>query len=309
MAGDVELTARRSIEWPTLAVAAAIAGAFGSLLAAHEHLPVVAQLAALALAGAWYNSLQHEVVHGHPTPWRRFNTALALLPLGLVVPFGTYRATHLAHHRTAKLTDPVADPESFYVTEDAWQAAGRLRRLSLNVLSTLAGRLVFGPPVMAVQWWWRGRTTFATRAGAVSAAGHAVAVAAVLTVVAASGMPLWVYAVGVAWGGGALTLLRSFAEHRLPDDGTRSAVVRSNWFFSLLFLNNNLHHTHHALSRLAWYRLPRAHDRLGSDEIAARGAGFYRGYGEITRRYLVRPLDDPATAAIPSATAPAPASA
>ena len=94
------------------------------------------------------------------------------------------------------------------------------------------------------------------------------------------------------------TLLRSFAEHRAVDGETRSAVVRSNVVFSLLYLNNNLHHTHHARPRLAWYSLPRARDELGSDEIAARGAGSYRGYADIARRYLLRPIDHPAMAPI-----------
>jgi len=284
----------RRIEWPTMAVAGAIAVGFGSVLAWHERIPTALLLLVLALLGAWYNSLQHEVVHGHPTPWRRGNVALAIVPLALVVPFATYRVTHLAHHRTKQLTDPRADPESFYVTATTWQHAGPVRRALLVVLQTLAGRLVLGPAVAAAQWWWTVVATVRTRAGVVTVVGHLAGVAAVLAVVWASGLPVWIYAVGVVWGGGALSMLRSFVEHRMPDDGTRSAVVRSNRFFALLFLNNNLHHTHHALPRLAWYALPSAHELLGSDELAARGAGFYRGYAQVARRYLVRPFDHPA---------------
>ncbi len=286
------------IEWPTVAVAIAIAASTAATLAWHERLPVPLTFAALALIGAWYNSLQHEVVHGHPTPWSSVNTALASVPLGLVVPFSSYRTAHLAHHRTLSLTHPVDDPESFYVTADTWQRAGRPRRAGLVVLNTLAGRLVLGPPVVAIRWWWQRRHTLFSVPGVASTVGHLTAVAVVLFVVDAADLSLGLYVAGVVWGGGALTLLRSFAEHRAVDGETRSAVVRSNVVFSLLYLNNNLHHTHHARPRLAWYSLPRARDELGSEEIAARGAGSYRGYADIARRYLLRPIDHPAPAPI-----------
>ena len=96
-----------------------------------------------------------------------------------------------------------------------------------------------------------------------------------------------------AWGGAALSLLRSFAEHRPPDelgDGTPSAVVRAGWFFSLLYLNNNLHHTHHARPGLAWFELPAAHASIDGDRAAAAGAGLYHGYGDVARRFLLHPL-------------------
>lgn len=285
------MRAEQGTEWPTVAVAAAIAAGFAGALAWHEHVPTAVLLVVLAVLGAWYNSLQHEVVHGHPTQWRRANTAFAVVPLGLVLPFGAYRRVHLAHHRTPDLTDPSSDPESFYVAEATWRRIGPVRRSVLAALQTLAGRMVLGPPVAALRWWRVAIRRARGGEGAASLAAHVIGVAAVLTVVHAMGVPLWVYVVGVAWGGGSLSMLRSFVEHRRVDDGTRSAVVRSNAVVSLLYLNNNLHHTHHARPGLAWYAIPRAHARLGSDSIAARGAGYYRGYIEIARRYLVRPFD------------------
>lgn len=285
--------AQRSIEWQTVIVAVAIAAGLGATIAAHDRVPTVVTLTALALLGAWYNSLQHEVVHGHPTPWRRFNTLFAIAPLGLVVPFSVYRHTHLAHHRTPNLTDPDADPESFYVDAATWERAGSLHRAVLVALRTLSGRLVLGPLVSCFRWWRHIAPSGRSQPGRRTVAWHAVGVTIVLLAVRATGMPVWMYLVGFAWGGASLSLLRSFAEHRVPEGGTRSAVVRSNWFFSLLFLNNNLHHTHHARPRSPWYAIPALHEQLGSDDIAARGAGLYNGYGEIARRYLVRPFDHP----------------
>jgi fatty acid desaturase len=288
------------VEWPTIGIAVAIAAGFIVVLAGHESLPIPVVGGALALLGAWYNSLQHEVVHGHPTPWRRVNTALAVAPLGLVVPFTVYRQIHLAHHRADPLTDPDVDPESFYVSAATWSRCGPVRRAGLRAMQTLAGRMVLGPPVGAVQWW---RRIVSARAPAALIAKHVAAVALVLLVVWVSGLPLWLYVVGVAWGGGALSLLRSFAEHRRADAGTPSAVVHAGWFFSLLFLNNNLHHTHHARPGVPWYGLPDVHARLDGDRVAAAGAGLYRGYGEIGRRYLFRPFDDLVAPAAGEATA------
>jgi fatty acid desaturase len=272
-----------------VAVAVAIAGGFAAVLAAYESLPTVVVVALLAILGAWYNSLQHEVIHGHPTPWRSVNTAMATVPLGLVVPFAVYRDSHLTHHRADPLTSPDTDPESFYVSVETWRRCGPVRRATLLAMRTLAGRLVLGPLVAATRWW---RSMSVTRAAA-----HLAGVAVVLAVVAASGLPLWIYVVGVAWCGGALSLLRSFVEHRLPEAGTRSAIVHAGWFFSLLFLNNNLHHTHHARPGVPWFELPGLNTRLDADRLAAAGAGLYTGYGEIARRYLFRPFD---TVVVPS---------
>jgi fatty acid desaturase len=282
------------VEWPTVVVAIAIAFGFAVVLVTLESLPTMVVVVALAILGAWYNSLQHEVVHGHPTPWRGVNTALAALPLGLVVPFAAYREIHLAHHRAEPLTDPDLDPESFYVSPETWARCGPLRRAGLRAMSTLAGRMVLGPPVGAVRCW---RRLLSVRSPAALAriAAHVAAVALILLGVRAAGLAPWAYVLGVAWGGGALSLLRSFAEHRRAEAGTACAVVRAGWFFSLLFLNNNLHHTHHARPGVPWYELPRLHARLDGDRIAAAGAGLYRGYGEIARGYLFRPFDEVVT--------------
>jgi fatty acid desaturase len=70
---------------------------------------------------AWYMSLQHELIHGHPTsrPW--FNQLLGTLPLAVWYPYGLYRDSHLAHHHHHLLTQPVDDPESYYFTPQSWQ--------------------------------------------------------------------------------------------------------------------------------------------------------------------------------------------
>lgn len=286
------------VEWPTVLVIAVWAVSFTGVIVGHATIPWFVSVPALALLSGLQFSLQHEVIHGHPTPWRRLNVALVGTPLALWCPYGEYRTAHLRHH-VSELTAPGIDPESYHVSPEAWERSGPFVRRLMIADRTLAGRLLVGP------WWAIGRTL----RNAWSAVRHdpaartmwgrhaVIAAAAVWVVVGLAGLPAWEYVVGVVWGGTALTMLRSFVEHRDTEGvGTASAVVRSNPFFSLLFLNNNLHHTHHALPGAAWYRLPRLHAEIGADDLAAAGAGWYRGYGEIARRYLVRPFGAPVRA-------------
>jgi fatty acid desaturase len=284
---------RARLEWPTVAVAAAIAGGFTAVLTLAPRLPLVVEVVSLAVLAAWYSSLQHEVIHGHPTPWPRLNQALAVIPLTLVAPYDTYRVTHLAHHRRdSQLTVPGVDPESFLVSPARWAATGPAVRGLLWVLQTVPGRLMLGPPLMAAHLW-AGHRALHGRAAPGVALRHGLGVAGVLAVVAASGLPVAVYVLSTVWAGGALTLLRSFAEHRPVADGSRSAVVRSGRFFSLLYLNNNLHHAHHMRPGMPWYQLPALATDLGSDASARSGAGWYRGYGSVVRQYWRRPLTAP----------------
>jgi fatty acid desaturase len=281
------------IEWPTVAVAVAIWVGFALVLTQQHRLPAAVVVVLLGVLAAWYGSLQHEAIHGHPTPWRAANTALVATPLGLVVPYSTYRELHLRHHASPDLTDPQLDPESFHVTPELWARCGPLRRAALWWLRTLSGRMVLGPPLATVRCWRELLVDARTRRGAWRLAGHVAGVAAVLVAVHATGTPWWVFVIGVAWVGGALTMLRSFAEHRWTATGTRSAVVDAGPLAGLLYLNNNLHHTHHARPGVPWFRLPEEHRALGSTAAAAEGAGRYRGYGDVVRRYLFRPFDAP----------------
>ncbi|MEO7397028.1 MAG: fatty acid desaturase [Ilumatobacteraceae bacterium] len=290
---------QRSItDWPTLAVIAAFWLSFAVLVVNSDHVPSVAVVIALGLLGCFYMSLQHEVIHGHPTRSRRLNWALVGIPLGLVMPFSRYGATHLAHHNS-DITNPLDDPESFYVLAETWEHAGRLHRTFLTVNRTLAGRLVLGPAVMA----WRSVSfdfPLAARQAEVRLAwlAHVIGSGVVLTVIYQSPLPIWLYLLGFVYIGSSLTSLRSFAEHRVSPGETkigapRSAVVRSGRFFGLLFLNNNLHYTHHQLPGAAWFRLPELTGVLDSAAVVADSAGTYDGYGEIVRRYLFRPFEQP----------------
>ena len=293
MAADAS---RPSVEWRTVAVAVAVHGLWLAAVALHASTPWPLTVVALAVATAWHGSLQHETIHGHPFRSRRLNSLVGSLPISVRLPYHVYRRYHLAHHDCADLTDPTDDSESFYVSAESWETMGRMRRAVVLAHHTLLGRMVLGPPremarVLAHQarevrrgdrelarWW----------------SVHAVAAAALCAfVVAVMGIPLWQYLLGAVYLGHSLTLLRSYCEHRWVQGATRSAMVRSGPVFGLLFLNNNLHHAHHAEPGVPWYKLPARVAATGADGQAAAGAGLYGGYLDVARRYLVRPYDHP----------------
>ncbi len=287
---------RTGPEWPTVAVAGAIAVLMGSLLTWGDRLPLPVTMALLAVTASWFGSLQHELVHGH-LGGGLVATVIAWIPISLWLPFDAYQRTHLRHHADELLTDPLQDPESFYVDRRAWESGRSWHRALLWCNRTLLGRLVIGP-WLAIPAFWRielGHVRAGTDGARRRWAIHLpLAVAWAVFVWQVTAVPLWAYVLACVWFGTSITLIRSFAEHRWTAEGApRTAMVRANPLMALLFLNNNLHVTHHLRPGAPWYELPRLSDELGSDAIAAAGAGLYRGYGEIVRRFLVRPFCQP----------------
>ena len=285
------------VEWPTLAVAAAVYGGFGLATWYHEALPWWLLLPLGGYLVAWHGSLQHEAVHGHPTPWAWLNEALVFPSLGLWLPFRLYRVSHLTHHNDQDLTEPARDPESFYVAAADWDRLGPLERATFWTVNTLAGRLLIEP----LRCVWRLLAHEAPRLARGDAAHltpwllHLAGAALVLVwVLWVCAMPLFDYLVLFAFPGLSLTLLRSFLEHQArPEPGARSVLVEAGWPLALMFLNNNLHALHHAEPGLAWYRLP-ARYRARREELLAGNGGYrYGGYLEIAARYLVKPKEHP----------------
>jgi len=283
------------VEWPTVLVAIGCWAGWVAMLVWHDALPWPLVLIGFALLGGWYMSLQHEVLHGHPTPWAALNTAIAFPPISLWLPYRVYRDSHLLHHEV-ELTAPGVDPESFYVSPQQWEDASSLRRLLLRVNRTFIGRLtigpLLGPPALVMSEL---RLARHDRSLARMWAAHLAWVVVIsIVVVGIADVPVWQYLVGYCWMGMSVVYVRSFVEHlAVAPPATRSAVVRSNWFFGLLFLNNNLHHAHHAAAGAAWYRLPRLAAEMDAAGIAAEGAGLYRGYAQVFLRFAFRPFSTP----------------
>ncbi|GAB4394728.1 MAG: fatty acid desaturase [Kiloniellaceae bacterium] len=296
-AGQAARRLPRRTELPTLLVALAIYGGFAALTWFHAALPWWVLLPLGAYLVAWHGSLQHEVTHGHPFPNARANELLVLPSLWLWIPFRLYRESHLAHHDDAHLTDPLEDPESYYLDAAAWATAGPLTRAFLRAHNTLAGRLLLGP-LRCLYVFYRAELARVLRGDAGHAkawALHAIGVALVLGWVSGiCQMPFWQYLVLFVYPGMSLTLLRSFLEHQArPEVSERSVVIEAGPLMSLLYLNNNLHLVHHDKPGLPWYRIPALYRKRRALFLASNGGYFFKGYGQVFRRYLLRAKEQP----------------
>ncbi|MBO0902744.1 fatty acid desaturase [Jiella sonneratiae] len=288
----------QAIEWPTLCLAVVIYASWGILTVWHAAIPLVLLVPAAAWTIAWHGSLQHEVIHGHPTRWRAFNRALGFVPLSLWIPFARYRTMHLCHHRDERLTDPLDDPESHYFTEADWMRLSPLARGLVEAQTCLAGRLVIGPAWSIARFLWsEGRAILSgDRRLAVIWARHALGCAVLVAwLVFVCGMSPLAYLAIFVYPGTALLLVRSFAEHKAEGVvSKRTAVVEGSPVFALLFLNNNLHAAHHAHPTLPWYRLPSWYRANRASLLDGNGGLLYQGYGDVFRRFFVAAHDRPA---------------
>ncbi len=285
------------IEWPTVFLAFVIYGGWAAITFYHSSLPAWFVIATGAWLIAWHSSLQHEVLHGHPTPLQWVNTLLAFPPLSLWLPYHIYRASHLDHHRAELLADPSNDPESFYWTRHAWSELSRIGKTLVQLQTSLIGRLVLGPA------WNAGclvvRELEAIRSNPRDGLGgwgaHLLGCAAVLIwVVGICGMSPWFYLFGIIYPGTSLSLVRSFAEHRAARTaGEETAIVENAKIFGVLFLFNNLHVVHHRRPELPWYKIPAWYKEHRESLISSETARVYKGYLEIARRYLWKSFDDP----------------
>ena len=284
-----------AIEYPTLLL---LLGTYGGWLAVtHAYgdwsLWIVAPLSAVLVA--LHSSLQHELVHGHPTRWDRVNRALGSVSLSIWLPFERYRETHLVHHVNERLTDPFDDPESYYWMPDDWASTGALQRAVLRAQQTLAGRVLIG------SFYRIGRFLVREFQGIVRGTGRLRSIwllhllwciPALVWLMLVCRMPLWLYFVAVVVPANGLQLIRSFAEHRArPSARERVAIVEDSWILGPLFLFNNLHALHHEEPHIPWYRYNARYRELREQLIAANGGLVYSTYFDVAQRYLFRAHD------------------
>jgi fatty acid desaturase len=287
----------RRHEAPTWILIFLIYGGWLALTYAYQALPWYVVLLCGSWLIAWQMSLQHEVLHGHPTRSRRINDAIGFPPLSLWLPYRIYRRCHLVHHRDEHLTEPIEDPESYYLTQDQIGRLGPVAYGLLRFCNTFLGRVTLGPA--------RGILLFLADEARMVIAGerdarrtwflHGLGVAAVIAWInGICGIPLLEYVALFVYPGFALTLVRSFAEHRAADDcDHRTAVVENAPVLGLLFLYNNLHVVHHDWPGLPWYEIP-AYYRANRAAILAKNAGLvYDGYLDVARRYFLTPHHEP----------------
>ncbi len=282
----------REIEWPTMGLIAAVYLVLIGLVWLHASLPWWVILPVGAYFAALHASLQHEVLHGHPTGNRLLNEALVFASPTMWLPFHRYRQTHLLHHNDSNLTDPRLDPESYYLFPEAWAEMTGIRRVLFEINHTLAGRMAIGPAISILRFWsseFRGMANGnleTARAWAWFALSAAITIWFVVWV---AGMPLWQYYFLIAYPGISLALVRSYCEHQAAEAVEhRTIIVEASPFWSLLFLNNNLHVAHHARPALAWYKIPAFYRAERAQLIAQNNGYLMKGYGEIFSRFFLK---------------------
>lgn len=284
-------------QWPTWALIVAIYGGwFGVATHARElGLPLSAGL--LAVFGTWYMSLQHELLHGHPTRWPFVNALLGFAPLAVWFPFRIYRDSHLLHHDDAHLTHPGRDPESYFVSQQVWLHAGPAIRTLLAFRNTFVGRLLVGPAfaIAATDAQALGKIKRGDWRDVPAWLAHVTALAA-LTVwlQQVCAIPAWVFIVGVGYGALSLASVRSFHEHRVAQDHAHRTVINeAGWCWRLLFLNNNYHLVHHDLPHVPWFALRQVYVTSRQQYIKRSGRFLVKGYSEWLRLYVFAPVTPP----------------
>lgn len=289
-------TALKSAEWPTWALLVAIYGGWGLVVSQWSRLGTGLGSALLVVWVCWYLSLQHELVHGHPTRSAHFNRLLGLAPLAVWYPFDLYRDSHLAHHRDEHLTSPGVDPESNYLTQASFARLPRALQMCWRWQRTALGRVLVGP-AWAVLPAWAGMVLQPLRGDrslSLAWALHLVLLAAML-------WALWQFAgihplhyLLIAYAALGLAMLRSLYEHRpAARPAHRIAVNEASLFWRLLYLNNNYHMVHHESPGLPWYRLRQKYQADRRGYLQRNGGFLLPGYGYLLRRFALQPIDAP----------------
>jgi len=284
-----------AVEWPTLLLAVATYGGWLAATYAYRVWPLWAVVVVVVPLLVLHSSLQHEILHGHPTRWRPVNSLLAIVPLSLWLPYRRYRQIHLIHHVNDRLTDPHDDPETNYWDPGDWARLGAVGRTLVRIQSTLAGRILLGP------FWRIPRHLYKELRALVRNERHTRAywpehllwcVPVLLWVKAVCGMPIWIYVLTMVIPGNAILGIRSYAEHRArPAIRERTAIVEGSWLLGPLFLFNNLHSLHHEEPLMPWYRYNARYRVVRARLVADNGGLLYSTYFDVARRFLFRPHD------------------
>jgi fatty acid desaturase len=285
---------RAPVELATLLLVVLVYGGWLLSTAAYGHWPLWAVVSSVVLLLTLHSSLQHEIIHGHPTRSSQLNRLMGIVPLSFWLPFDRYRLHHLAHHNDERLTDPLDDSESYYWTPESWGKFAPLSRAWLGLQQTLAGRVLLGS-FWRICIFWTSEAR-ALREGPVARRAwieHLVwCVPVILWLELVCGMPLWLYVVAMILPSNGVLLIRSFAEHRArPEPLQRTAIVEGSWLLGPLFLFNNLHALHHEAPAMPWYQYNKRY-RAERDRLIVQNGGLvYSSYFDVARRFLFRSHD------------------
>lgn len=284
-------------EWPTWLLVIGIYGGWSLILWFRFNLTLLPTTLLLIGFCVWFMSLQHEIMHGHPTRYLWLNKMLAYAPLAVWYPYTLYRESHLRHHNDADLTLPGLDPETHYVDATVWQASGRFMRTLYRWRKTFWGRTLVGPLMAILDTWkvafqqvscgdFRYVRMWLTHGG--------LLVGMLAGMQHFFGISWWYYLLFIAYPAMSVAMVRSYFEHRAaPNCKHRIVINEAGLPMRILFLNNNYHLVHHDLPRLPWYLIARVYQDDRTDYLTRCGGFHLHGYGGLIRNHGFNPIDDP----------------
>lgn len=280
-------------ELPTWLLIITVYGGWFATLIHWQTLGLLPATLLLIWFTAWYMSLQHELIHGHPTRWPRVNQLFGMLPLAVWYPFGLYRDSHLAHHRNHTLTEPDDDPETYYFSPTRWAQLPRWQQQVIHLRNTFFGRLLIAPLLDVLGTFkavWLALYTINLPALVMWMLHWAVLVALFSWMAQQGFSPLWFMA-AVSYPALALTKVRSFLEHQAAEEPlARSVNNEAALVWRILFLNLNYHSVHHDLPGVPWYGLRHLY-LLYRESYHQRNHGFrVGGYAVWLRQFWAKPV-------------------
>lgn len=282
-----------SVEWPTYVLICVTYAVWLVSIFWVVQVSVSGAIVLTALAIAQHSSLQHEVIHEHPSRNQLWNETLVFPNLGLLIPYIRFRDTHLAHHLDSNLTDPYDDPESNYIYPEDWQELPIYLRLLHRFNNLLVGRLIVGPLIGQVAFMRSDIRAVldGDRSVLMAWIWHIPAVVLVCAAIALSNMPLWAYAIA-AYAAQSILKIRTFLEHQAHEKSrARTVVIEDNGPLSILFLNNNFHIVHHLHPKVPWYELPALYRSNAQRYLALNEDYRFPSYFSIFRAFLFKAKD------------------
>lgn len=290
-----QLTGRT--EWPTWTLLIGVYIAWPTLLLLSPRLGAWPTTALMIPLTVLWMSLQHELLHGHPTRHLWLNKLLGYAPFAVWYPYTLYRDTHMQHHRDEDLTLPDLDPESRYLSQLTWQQTGPVMRVLRWLDKTPPGRLLFGVPLAlcSLITGESRRLLSGERQAWMMWATHGFFLILMFAFIErCSVLSSLHYLLLITVPALAISMVRSYYEHRPSEHPEQRTVINeASWPWRWLFLNLNLHLVHHDLPGLAWYHIPAVY-RARREQWLARSGGFLvPGYAELFRRHSFSPIDSP----------------
>lgn len=288
---------RTVFEWQTWLLIVVIYSSWGALIYYFNQIPLWISTPLLILVGAWYMSLQHELLHGHPTRYKWFNHLLGIFPIAVWYPYAIYRDAHIQHHVDEDLTKPHIDSESNYLPPNTYANLHPVHQWFRWVLRTTLGRFLLGPAwaiyglvKTSLQQFHQGNFQYlVTWTFHLSLLGFMLyGLESIFHISAVY------YILMIAYLSLGLAMLRSFYEHRpalLPQD--RIVINEASWFWRLLYLNNNFHSVHHAYPSLPWYAIDQVYFENKAAWQQVNHGFLLDGYTKFLFQHFIRPVDHP----------------